>query len=78
MITVKKVYPIKGNKDFFKYVVMDNGVIAKGFQGNSFDKPMYFDSKAKAERVADARKKVQRLNKKFATGKTAAKGKQRR
>jgi hypothetical protein len=70
MITVKKVYPIKGRKDFFKYVVMDNGVIAKGFQGNKFDEPMYFDNKEYAESVANARRKVQKLNKKWATGKT--------
>jgi hypothetical protein len=73
MITVKKVYPIKGRKDFFKYVVMDNGVIAKGFQGNSFDEPMYFDSKEHADMVANARRKVQRLDKKWATGKTSKK-----
>lgn len=74
MITVKKVYPIKGRRDFFKYVVMDNGVIAKGFQGNSFDVvPMYFNNKVDAQRVANARKKVQRLNKEFATGKTSRK-----
>ena len=73
MITVKKVYPIKGRKDFFKYVVMDNGEIAKGFQGNKFDEPMYFDSKVDADRVANARRKVQQLNRKFATGKTSKK-----
>ena len=59
MITIKKVYPIDGRKDFFKYVVMDNGVIAKGFQGNSFDQPMYFDNREDAARIANARKKVQ-------------------
>jgi hypothetical protein len=68
-ITVKKVYPIKGRTDFFKYVVMDNGVIAKGFQGNSFNEPMYFDSKERATEVAVARRKVQRLTK-YATSKT--------
>ena len=62
-ISVKKVYPIEGRKDFFKYVVMDNGQIAKGFQGNRFDEPMYFDSKVDADRVADARRKVIKLNK---------------
>ena len=29
-IYVKKVYPIKNRRDFFKYVVMDNGKIARG------------------------------------------------
>ena len=73
MITVKKVYPIKGRRDFFKYVVMDNGAIAKGFQGNKWDEPMYFDSKERAEEVAKARRKVQKLNREFATGKTTKK-----
>jgi hypothetical protein len=68
-ITVKKVYPIKGRRDFFKYVVMDNGKIAKGFQGNSFDTEMYFDSKVRATEVANARRKVQKLNKKYANKK---------
>ncbi len=72
-IRIKKVFPIKGRRDFFKYVVMDNGEIAKGFQGNKFDEPMYFDSKVDAKRVADARRKVQRLNKTFSTGKTSKK-----
>jgi len=49
-ITVKKVYPIKGRRDFFKYVVMDAGKIAKGM-----GKEMYFDLKADADRVAKAR-----------------------
>jgi len=71
-ITVKKVYPIKGRRDFFKYVVMDNGVIAKGFQGNSFNEPMYFDSKERAEEVAGARRKVQKLTK-YATSKDSKK-----
>jgi len=75
MITVKKVYPISGRKDFFKYVVIDNGQIAKGFQGNKFDTEMYFDSKEDAERVATARRKVQKLNKEFMTGKTTKKKK---
>jgi hypothetical protein len=72
-ITVKKVYPIKGRKDFFKYVVMDNGVIAKGFQGNKFGVEMYFNDKEDAERVAVARRKVRKLDKDFATGKTTRK-----
>jgi hypothetical protein len=61
-ISVKKVYPIEGRKDFYKYVVMDNGHIAKGFQGNKFDEPMYFMNKEDAQRVADARRKVRKLN----------------
>jgi hypothetical protein len=47
-IAVKKVYPIEGRKDFYKYVVIDNGQIAKGFQGNKFDEPMYFNNKEDA------------------------------
>jgi hypothetical protein len=74
MITIKKIYTLgKSRKDFFKYVVMDNGQIAKGFQGNKFNEPMYFDSKSDAERVANARRRVQKLNKQFMTGKTTKK-----
>lgn len=72
MISVKKVYPIQGRKDFFKYVVIDNGQIAKGFQGNKWDQPMYFDNKEDAERVANARRKVRQLNK-LAVSKTSKK-----
>ena len=71
-IYVKKVYPIKGRKDFYKYVVIDNGVIAKGWQGNSINVEMYFDSKVHAERVANARRKVRELNK-LVTSKTSKK-----
>jgi hypothetical protein len=64
-IYVKKVYPIKGRRDFFKYVVMDSGKIARGFSGNKWDREMYFDTKASANRVANARKKVQKANKEW-------------
>ena len=61
MVKVKKVYPIKGRRDFFKYVVMDNGEIAKGCQGNKWDVPMYFNDKADADKVAEARRRVKKL-----------------
>ena len=72
-IRVKKVYPIKGRKDFFKYVIMDNGKIAKGFQGNKNNVELYFDNKASANRVANAKRKVRKLDKKFSTGKLTKK-----
>lgn len=59
-ILVKKVYPIEGRKDFFKFVVMDSGLIARGYSGNSNDAEMYFDNKEDAQRVADARRQVRR------------------
>ena len=31
--TVEKVFPIKGRTDFFKYVIKDEGVIVKDFEG---------------------------------------------
>ena len=61
-IMVKKVYPIKDRRDFFKYVVMDSGKIAKGFGRGGNNVEMYFDTKASADRVANARKKVQKAN----------------
>lgn len=74
-IYVKKVYPIKGRRDFFKYVVMDSGKIAKGFAGRGSDKEMYFDSKASADRVANARKRVQKLNREWMKSKVTKKSK---
>ena len=64
-IEVKKVYPIEGRTDFFKFVVMDNGQIAKGFHGNSNDAEMYFDNKEDAKRVADARIEVKLIRQEF-------------
>jgi hypothetical protein len=70
---VKKVYPIKGRKDFFKYVVMTKGKIAKGWSGNKSNQDLYFDSKAHAESVATATRKVEKLNKAWASKKTSKK-----
>ena len=64
-IYVKKVYPIKGRRDFFKFVVMDTGKIARGFGRGGNNVEMYFDTKASADRVANARKKVQKANKEW-------------
>tara|TARA_R110000782_G_scaffold83880_1_gene163981 strand:+ start:1648 stop:1863 length:216 start_codon:yes stop_codon:yes gene_type:complete len=68
MPVVKKVYPIEGRKDFFKYVILDNNdifnknaVIAKDFN----KKEMYFDCKKQADRVCEARNKVKRINNEF-------------
>ena len=69
-VSVKKVYPIKGRKDFYKYVVMDGGKIARGYSGNKWDREMYFDDKASATRVANARRKVNKLNKEWMSSKT--------
>ena len=75
-IYVKKVYPIKNRRDFFKYVVMDNGKIARG--SGSFGKTnveMYFDTKRSATRVANARKRVAKLNAEWLKSKTTKKSK---
>lgn len=69
MVRIKKVYPIKGRKDFFKYVIMDNGAIAIDFNG----KEMYFDSLIYAKDVAEARRKVHLKMKKYAKSKTSPK-----
>ena len=58
MATVKKVYPIKGRKDFFKYVIIEKGKKAKDFAG----KEMYFDNKANADDVKNA---INRVNAKL-------------
>ena len=70
-ILVKKVYPIKGRRDFFKYVVMDAGKIAKDFRG----KEMYFNLKADADRVAKARISVAKSRDKVKKAEAKAKTK---
>ena len=66
MPKIKKVYPIKGRRDFYKYVIIDKGsifdknaIIAKDFLG----KEMYFDDVHQANRVCEARNKVKRISK---------------
>jgi len=60
MTTVKKVYPINGHKDFYKYIVTEdspfnpNAKPCKDYKGDE----MYFDDINKAHRVARARNKV--------------------
>lgn len=58
---VEKIYPIKGRKDFFKFVVMEGDNIAKGMDG----KEMYFDSEKTALSICSARKRVNKLNNEF-------------
>lgn len=64
MSAVKKVYPIEGRKDFFKYIVTDDSIYNDNakpcidFEG----KEMYFDSKERAQEIATARNKVRQLN----------------
>lgn len=66
-IKVKKVYPIKGRKDFYKYVILNDGKIAKDFQG----KQMYFNAKKDANYVANAQRKVRsKLKRWFKSKKT--------
>jgi len=74
MIIVKKIYPIKGRKDFFKYVVLENGKIAKGsgpFGATNVE--MYFNEKESATRVANAKRRLNKLNKRWMAGKTSKK-----
>lgn len=60
MSGVKKVYPIKGRKDFFKYMVTDESIYKEDakpcidFEGRE----MYFDDKEQAQRITDSRNKV--------------------
>lgn len=68
MAAIKKVYPIEDRKDFYKYVIIDEGsifnddaIVAKDFKGNE----MYFDCITSAQRVCDARNRVKRINKNF-------------
>ena len=73
MIRVKKVYPIKGRKDFFKYVVLVDGKIHKGWSMNKPNMELYFDRKSEADRIANAVRKVRKLDKEFMSGKRTKK-----
>ena len=61
-VEIDKYYPIEGREDFFKYVVLKDGEIARGFQGNKRDVPMYFDKLCDAEKVCNAIKSVNSKN----------------
>jgi len=69
MVRVKKVYPIAGRKDFYKYVILVDGKIHKGWSMNKPNVELYFDRKAEADRVANAVRKVRKIEKEFMTGK---------
>ena len=58
---IVKVYPIEKRKDFFKYTIQLDGILAKDYKENE----MYFDDKKQAKRVCTAKNKVNRLNKQF-------------
>jgi len=63
MATVKKIYPIGGRRDFFKYVILatgesffdSNAKLRKDFKGDS----MYFDDIDSAKYVCNAINRVE-------------------
>lgn len=63
MAKVKKVYPIKGRKDFFKFTIIKTGESiwddnAK-LHTDMNDKEMFFDDKTQAKNVCDAINRVE-------------------
>jgi len=56
---IKKVYPIIGRKDFFKYTIQSNGILAKDWNS----KDMFFDDLKQAKVVCKAKNKVNKLEK---------------
>lgn len=54
---IKKVYPLTGRKDFFKYTIQSNGILAKDL----YDKDMFFDDLKQAKVVCKAKNKVDRM-----------------
>jgi len=56
---IKKVYPIAGRKDFFKYTIQSNGILAKDWDS----KDMFFDDLKQAKEVCKAKNIVERINK---------------
>jgi hypothetical protein len=65
MITIKEIFPIKGRSDFSKFVVLNDGVILRGWQGNKKGVELHFDSKEEAQPIADALEAVEKRNKEF-------------
>ena len=61
MAYIKKVYPIEGRKDFYKYVIIENKQLCKDYR----KKEMYFDCIEQAKMVCDARNRVKRINKQY-------------
>ena len=59
-IYVKKVYPIKGRDDFFKFVVIKDGSICKGYQGNKSDIELHFDNHKDAQRILEAYENIEK------------------
>ncbi len=62
-IYLEKHYPIKGRKDFYKWVIQTPTGLATDFQG----KAMYFDSFEfwRAKAVMDAKRRLAKMNKQF-------------
>jgi hypothetical protein len=56
---VVKVYPLENRKDFYKYTIQKNGVLALDFYKNE----MYFDCVHQAKRVMKAKNKVEKIDK---------------
>ena len=65
-IYVKKIYPIKGNDDFFKFVVIKDGSVCRGDQCNEKDVELHFDNFEDAERILKAYERVEKCNEEFA------------
>lgn len=62
-IYLEKRFPIKGRKDFYKWVIVTPTGLAKDWQG----KDMYFDEFDlwRAKEVLKARRRVEVINKEF-------------
>lgn len=63
MAQIKKVFPIEGRKDFFKYTILKTGESffnkdAK-LHKDMNDKEMYFDDKESAQYVCNAINKIE-------------------
>ena len=64
-IYVKKIYPIAGNDDFFKFVTIKDGSICRGYQGNEKDVELYWDTFEGAQRILEAYQRVEKANEAF-------------
>ena len=64
-VYVDRYYPDENNQAHWKYIVIDNGEIARGWSGWRRDTELYFMTYEQADVVCQARIRVAQENKKF-------------
>jgi hypothetical protein len=65
MVVITQINPIPGRTDFIKFVVLNDGKIHRGWQGNEKDVELYFDDEYDAISIGLALVEVERINDEF-------------